>query len=237
MAWGDIPQMSFEYGGCAKIGEKYYLIGGTTNYMGNWCYSIFTLVSDSPTGPFRPDVEAFRLCGASGVAGRVFVLGLASFARGNRETLVTTYFSPTEVGIWTPGASSTPVWLSPMKKAVVDGSGHLRLGYWQGNDAARGETLSLSLDTCRQVFPRAVEESAGKKPTITSTASRLSVSKTGVVLEPEVRNANLQEQTMDRRMLAVLEKPLDLARGVIVEGTIHVSQTTMVHPCYGGFSS
>ena len=66
MAWGDIPQMSFEYGGCAKIGEKYYLIGGTTNYMGNWCYSVFTFVSENPTGPFRPDVEAFRLCGAFG---------------------------------------------------------------------------------------------------------------------------------------------------------------------------
>jgi len=38
----------------------------------------------------------------------------------------------------------------------------------------------------------------------------------------------------DRRMLAVLDKRLDLAKGVILEGTIHVNQTTMVHPCYGG---
>lgn len=237
MEWGDIPQMSFEYGGCARIGERYYLIGGTTNYMGNWCYSVFTFVGDSPTGPFRPDAEAFRLCGASGIQGRVFVQALASFARGNGELLITNSLSPTEVGIWTPGATTTPVWLLPLRKAVVDADGHLRPGYWRGNDAAKGDPLTLALGKCEQAYPRARAEKPGKTATSETTPARFhaSFAESEVVLEPEVRNANLQEQVMDRRMLVLLRQRFDLARGVILEGTIQVNQTTHVHPCYGGF--
>lgn len=37
-------------------------------------------------------------------------------------------------------------WLPPLKKAVVDGNGHLRLGYWAGNDVLNGAPLTL--DDC-----------------------------------------------------------------------------------------
>ena len=50
------PQRYFEYGGCERIGGKYYLIGGTGNYLGNGGYAMFTLVADDPRAvPTRCD--------------------------------------------------------------------------------------------------------------------------------------------------------------------------------------
>jgi len=65
--WGDIPQNDFEWGGCERIGGRYYLIGGTGPCLANAGCSMFVFTADSPRGPFRPDAEAYRLCGSSGV--------------------------------------------------------------------------------------------------------------------------------------------------------------------------
>ena len=48
--------------GCGKIGDKYRYLGGWFNYMGNRGYNVHVLESDSPEGPFYPDVMAYRLC-------------------------------------------------------------------------------------------------------------------------------------------------------------------------------
>ena len=64
--WGTIPQQNTETGTCRRIGDQYYLLlGARHGYMGHEGYSMITLRGDSPTGPFRPDVEALRLCGTS----------------------------------------------------------------------------------------------------------------------------------------------------------------------------
>ena len=44
-------------------------------------------------------------------------------------------------------------WLPPLKKAVVDAGGHLRLGYWQGNEAIKGTPANVDLSACQQLFP------------------------------------------------------------------------------------
>jgi hypothetical protein len=130
--WGDTPPKSyFEYGGCERIGGKYYLIGGTFNYMGSAGYNGFTLISDGPRGPFRPDPEAFRLCGNSGKP----LTWNAAWVRGNGELLVSNY-------TFMKHGTSRP-WLLPLRKPVIDQGGHLRLGWWQGNEALKGSKLAL----------------------------------------------------------------------------------------------
>ncbi|MBL9215339.1 MAG: hypothetical protein JNG83_07680 [Opitutaceae bacterium] len=130
--WGDTPPINhLEYGGCERIGGKYYLIGGTFRYMGSQGYSVFTLVSDGPRGPFRPDAEAYRLCGTTGKP----LTWAAAWVRGNGELLVSNYTSM-EHGKPAP-------WLLPLRKPIVDAAGHLRLGWWPGNEALKGERLAL----------------------------------------------------------------------------------------------
>ena len=44
-------------------------------------------------------------------------------------------------------------WHAPLKKAVVDADGHLRPGYWSGNDAMKGDPIPDSTAGLRPVFP------------------------------------------------------------------------------------
>jgi len=136
--WGDVEPVNIEVGGCERIGDKYYLIGGTGCTHGSMGYSMFTFVADSPLGPFRPCPRAYRLCGASRADTLPGVQWLASFGRGrDGELLITNYV--------TAGRSETPnfigtrqdVWLTPIKKAVIDAHGALRMGYWPANDALK----------------------------------------------------------------------------------------------------
>lgn len=140
--WGDLPPVRiFEVGGCERIGDRYYFIGGVGGYAGNSGYSLYTFVADCPTGPFYPDKEAFRLCGFDQLPGRVFLQNLAAFARGKEgELLITNAFFEEF-----PDA----IWLLPHRKAVVDEQGHLRLGWWPGNKAAQGQEIVLS-EECAQ---------------------------------------------------------------------------------------
>ena len=49
-------------------------------------------------------------------------------------------------------------WLPPLKRAVVDAGGHLRLGYWKGNDALQGSPLNVDLGKFRKVHPEEAQE-------------------------------------------------------------------------------
>lgn len=131
--WGTTTPINYlEYGGCERIGGKYYLIGGDyRGYMGNKGYAVWTLVSDSPRGPFRPDTEAFRLCGNS----QENLTWLPAWVRGKDELLISNYSSAR------PGDRAP--WLLPLRKPIVDKDGHLRLGWWKGNEAIKGEPLAI----------------------------------------------------------------------------------------------
>ena len=129
--WGDIkPVNHLEYGGCERIGEKYYLIGGGREH-GYKGYSMFTFVADSPRGPFRPDADAYHLCGGS----QKFCSLLAAWVRGNNEILISNYAS------MLPNLNSP--WMLPLRKPVVDKDGHLHLGWWKGNEALKGQPLVI----------------------------------------------------------------------------------------------
>lgn len=134
--WGDIPCIDcLEGGGVEKLGDKYYYIGGFVGYAGNYGYGLYTFVSDNPKGPFRPDKEAFRLCGFNRLPGRVFIQNLAAFARGKDNELL--------ISNAVDAGGPYEIRLLPLRKAVVDEKGHLRMGYWQGNEALKGKEIKL----------------------------------------------------------------------------------------------
>ena len=131
--WGDVPTKDLEIGGCERIGDKYVIIGGQLHYVSDG-YAMYTLLGDGPCGPFRPDTEAFRLCGTSSIAGGWGVSFLASWCRGrDGEKLISNYIS-------VPSGT----WMLPLRTAVFT-DGHLRLGWWPDNDALKGETLERGL--------------------------------------------------------------------------------------------
>ena len=127
----------FEYGGCERIGGRYYLIGGSGGNMGYTGYGMYTLVADDPRGPFRPDVAAHRLCGNS----EAHVSWLAAWCRGKEELLISNYAS------MVPQDPSP--WMLPLRKPIVDSDGHLRLAWWKGNEALKGKRLALGEQTVR----------------------------------------------------------------------------------------
>ncbi len=132
--WGDIPEMNLEIGGCEKIEDKYIIIGGQLHYLSTG-YSMYTLISDHPCGPFRPDTEAFRLCGTSSSACGWGVSFLAAWCRGkNGEKLISNYIS-------VPSGT----WMLPLRKAVFS-DGHLRLGWWDENDILKGKIIEPEIN-------------------------------------------------------------------------------------------
>jgi len=148
MDWGDVPPSLMEYSGCERIGGKYYLIGG--QFIGSNLgidrsagYGIWTAISDHPRGPFRPDKNAYRLCGIQ-KRDEENMVWLAAWVRGkDNELLVSNSVS-----------IQRRTWMLPLRKAVVDSEGHLRLHWWPGNVALCGEEVPLKTD---HVFLQAAE--------------------------------------------------------------------------------
>ena len=210
------PIHSLETGGCERLAGKYYLIGGYANIMGQFNYSMFTLVSDSPTGPFKLDQDAWRLCGGSGYPGRWGVQFLAAFARGNGEILISQYIS-----------FDRGVWLVPLKKAVVDSAGHLRMGYWKNNNAAKGAGIVQDA-ACHLEYPSALNGASPPPPRLAC----VEVEGGRVKLAPEYPNG---EDYRDHQAMAMFDTMFNPLQGVILEGTIKPEAIGRERPQYAGF--
>ncbi|MBR2948331.1 MAG: hypothetical protein IKC46_00565 [Lachnospiraceae bacterium] len=143
--WNGIePVREMEVGGCEKIGDKYYLIGGICPpFNGNYAYSCYVFTADSEEGPFTPDKEALRLCGFNGKRGEIFVQTLAAFCRNydNDELLLS------NTVCYRLDDAQNSNWLLPLRSVRVDGKGHLRLHYFKGNDALKGKLLTCAAYT------------------------------------------------------------------------------------------
>lgn len=227
--WGNTPPQFMEVGGCEKIGGTYYLIlGARYNYMGNGGYSMFTFVSDEPRGPFRPDREAFRLCGNShdlaefgGTRGSIGVQTLGCFGRGKDGELLLTNYTPT---VW--GDAGEKIILTPLKKAVVDGRGHLRMGYWPGNEALKGERIRVDMSHCTRLQPAETDEAH----IIKGSGTRLELKDKKVAFQRGAGGG----------VVALMDTVFNLARGVILEGAMTVidegwGADTHIIPVTAGF--
>jgi hypothetical protein len=105
-----------------------------------------------------------------------------------------------------PGAS---IYLAPLKRAVVDRKGHLRLGYWEGNDKLKALSIPLTTD---------LNQTTGNAKW---TNIRNGVEATGARPVSEMRP---DESTSDVPRFSVLMWPtkFELKEGVVVEGTMTI---------------
>ena len=112
-----------EVGAVEKIGQKYYMMFGTRLADG---HGMVTLVADRPEGPFHAAKKNFRV-----------LTGHTYFSR----------FFPTPDGVLVnhPSRAGEPQYLAPLKSAVVDEEGTLRLGWWKGNEKLKHEPIEVKL--------------------------------------------------------------------------------------------
>jgi hypothetical protein len=206
----------FEVGGCCEIAGRYYYLGGWFNYMGRTGYGVHTLVSDKPWGPFTPDVSAYRLCGNS----TRWVSLWARPCPTDREVLVNSYmqdgFSYEDGDTWTP----------PLKKAVVDEHGHLRLAYWEGNDTLTGARTDIGRSGWRVLH-------AGEGGT-RSDAGLLERTADGALVLKAREFASLK-RIAEEASVALLELEIDARNGTVVQGTIEAgcADPRLVSPSAG----
>ena len=159
--WGEWPKMDVgEVGAIEKIGDSYYLmLGYGESGLGNRHalepldsrMGMYLFVADGPEGPFRADHDAYRLLTSPAVMGPG-KYPMTYFAR----------FHPTQGGVLVNHHSisrSDTRWLAPLKRAVVDSDGHMSLGYWEGNDAAKGKAIPIDLRA--RTFVRPEKAKAG----------------------------------------------------------------------------
>lgn len=196
--WGDLPQQGKEVGGCQFIDGRYYLIlSSRFGYLGNGGYSMFTCISEGPSEPFRPDLEAFRLCGTSSTD----ALWLAAFCRTPDETLISESLCREPIG--------PDEWFTPLKKAVVDEDRHLRIDYWRGNEAMKGKTVKTDPQSYSLLWPNGENEEC-----------RYSV-ENGLIQLHARRKGNRSVQTIPLTAL-LLDTEYDADEGVVLEGTMRV---------------
>lgn len=202
---------TLEIGGIKKFGGKYYLLGGNVNHYGFSGYGVYTYVADSPTGPFRPDLEAYRLTGTSGIDGDYYVHILSCFVKDSPEDLVSDPFSFRS----SPGTDGQGTWLLPLRKAVVDSQGHLRLAYWPKNDVVKGSEIRVDTAENSVVFP----------PGQTAANPIVKVAGRGDSLllqtDKNWRPFSWLEADKTRKAIALLNHRFDLNEGLIIEGQIH----------------
>ncbi len=186
-----------EPGGCERIGGKYYLLVGGF-YPGSFQYAVATFLSDKPTGPFSPDYPAFRL---NGYSGRNVVALWAGYCRLPGETLLTNYILDPGGLFW---------WHAPLKSAVVDGAGHLHMGYWKGNDALKGSALSVDSGRVRLAGPEPGGECAATQDQITLKAPPLPSPRWITPGRPNIA-------------LAFLDTAFDGEKGFVMEGFMKIT--------------
>jgi hypothetical protein len=196
-----------EAGGCGHIDGKYYVTSGWVQALpGDFNYSTLTYVSEEPDGPFRPDFEALRLNGHSGF---ITVALWARFCRLPDELLITNYIVDvhSEIQTW---------WHAPMKKAVVDKSGHLRMGYWQGNEAIKGNSVPLHLRNSTQLFPSPDSQSDKAKAALTIDGDVIQLMR-----QPGI-NPSYIGYADPRAAVALLDEQFDTQKGFVLEGRMKV---------------
>ena len=202
---------TLEIGGIKRFGQKYYLLGGNVNHYGFSGYGVYTYLADSPTGPFRPDLDAYRLTGTSGIDGNYFVHVLACFVKDSPEDLVSDPFTFRNVS----DTDGQGTWFLPMRKAIVDAQGHLRLAYWRQNDLVKGKEIQIDTLENSVLFP----------PGQTAANPIVQVSGGGnhllIHTDKDWKQFSWLDAGRTRKAIAVLNHRFDLTSGLIIEGQIN----------------
>jgi hypothetical protein len=125
--WGThaVPK-ACEIGAVERIGGKYYAM------VGAYPDGMFTFVADQPQGPFFAAPKSFRLLAGDCYFARFFP---------TRDGLLVTHHSISRAR----RGKQAVVYTAPMKRALVDAEGAMRLGWWQGNDSLKGAEQKVSV--------------------------------------------------------------------------------------------
>ena len=214
--WGDWPKMNVhEPVGLERIGDRYYVLMGLgrANHLGDrhaWdslgsASGMYTFVAEDLDGPFSPDTEAYG-----------HLVSNNTWHRTTPERFQTTawcsrfYRVPGEVLVHHHSVTRSDVrWFAPLKKAVVDDEWHLRLGYWQGNEAVKGKKIEVDLTSSTRVYPLQGEPDCRRHPTDCVSDA---------IAEPD----RLEVDEPHSGGLMLLGNHFDTQRGVILEGTFEI---------------
>ena len=212
--WGEWPEMNVhEPVGLEKIGDLYYVLMGlgyTANNLGErhaWerlgsHVGMYTFVAENPRGPYRPDFEAYPLLRSNNVWPN------HPKDRRNSAWCARFYRTPEELLVHNHSITRSDVrWLAPLKKAIVDGDGHLKLGYWQGNESAKGVQLNIDLKKASRTMPVQKMFDGSYHPT-------------EYISEPAAAANRLEIDEPSGGGVMMLDFHFDNERGVILEGSI-----------------
>ncbi len=120
-----------EVGAIEKIGEKYYMMFGSSG-------SMMALVADRPEGPFHAAKKNRSL-----LAGHTYFSRFLHTPDGllvNHHSIARPASAPNGTREKGPGR----VYMGLLKQTIVDAEGTLRLGWWKGNDKLKQQSTAVN---------------------------------------------------------------------------------------------
>lgn len=172
IVWGDIAPQHMELNFVEKIGDYYFLSMSGRLYMDSYGYSLYSFRGKSPRGPFWPDAEKYRLSGNS----RRDITWLGHSIAYPGGFLAALWLSRDA----NPDIPSSSFAIGDLKKILYE-DGHIRFGYWEGTEKAKGGEIKLKLDEIRMAHP--AKEARSEKDNLEATPEevKISASRDGVV--------------------------------------------------------
>lgn len=123
-----------EVGAVEKIGGKYYMM--FCIFLSKVEFPMVTLVADKPEGPFRRAKKNYRLLSGHTHFPRFFP---------SPDGMLVNHHSIARNGRVRYDALKGQVYFAPLKQAVVDKEGTLRLGWWKGNEKVKHRPVEVKL--------------------------------------------------------------------------------------------
>jgi hypothetical protein len=115
-----------EMGAVENVGGQYYAM------VGAYPEGMFTFVADQPQGPFFASKKSCRLLSGDCYFARFFP---------SPDGLLVTHHSISKAR----RGKQPIVYTAPLKRALVDAEGAMRLGWWQGNEVLKGAGQEVNL--------------------------------------------------------------------------------------------
>jgi hypothetical protein len=208
--WGETPAQHGELNFVFKLNGRYYFSNTFRGYMDTFGFGAYVFVGDSPFGPFKPDLEMFRLCGNS-----------------RRDVTWFTHQTPMPDGsilaaLWlshdkSPEIPSSSFAIGPLKKYITQ-NGHLRLAYWEGTEAAKGSEVTDR--TVTMVHPKDLANRPKDTLNIHADGFEITADRNGVIV--------------------LLQRDFDREKGFIIEGFLTARESrgfieTHHHAASAGF--
>jgi hypothetical protein len=129
--WIGTSRMSnMEAGAVERIGDEYFMMAGTWDHH-EGKFGIVTFVAKQPAGPFRPAQSNFFLLASPSKAAY-----FSRFFPYQNELLVNHHVMTRE----------DVRYFAPLKRAVRDRNGTLRLHFWPQNETAKGERIDVACE-------------------------------------------------------------------------------------------